>query len=227
LHWSAIDPDHDTLSYDLFYSSDGVNYKPLPSNQTTSGPATADQRSQLKAELDKHPEIPLAVRDQMLAQASGSAPAGAADNHVTTNSFDWNTKSVPDGQYQIKVIASDYQSNPSDPRTGEGYSQPFVIVNTPPVLTLTASATTINPDKTITLKGIVTSKLAFVKGVQYQIDKVKDVYSAAADQGMFDSTTAPFTIQSLPQTPGPHTINVTATDEAGNTSSVSTIVVVP
>jgi hypothetical protein len=228
LHWSAIDPDHDTLSYDLYYSADGVKYKPLPNNQTTSSPATADQRSQLKAELDKHPEIPQAVRDQMLAQANGPAPSGAsADTHVTTNSFNWNTKTVPDGQYQIKVVASDYQSNPADPRTGEGNSQPFIIVNTPPVLALTASATIINSDKTISLKGVVTSKLAFVKAVQYQIDKVKDLYSAVADQGMFDTTNAPFTIHTLPQTSGPHTITVTATDEAGNSTSISTIIVVP
>ncbi len=227
LHWSAVDPDHDTLSYDIYYSADGTNYKPLPSTLTTSGPATPDQRDHLKAELDKHPEIPQAVRDQMLAQASGTSATGGVDNHVTTNSFDWNTKTVPDGQYQIKVVASDFQSNPTDPRTGEGYSQPFLIVNTPPVLMLSPSTAIINPDKTITLKGIVTSKLAFVKAVQYQIDKVKDVYSAAADQGMFDSTSSPFTIRTLAQTSGPHTITVTATDEAGNSSTTSTTLTVP
>jgi sugar lactone lactonase YvrE len=227
LHWSAIDPDHDTLSYDLYYSADGKNYLPLPRNPTTIGPATPDQVSQLKQDLDKHPEIPLAVRTQMLQQATAGSAAGASANHVTSNSLDWNTRSVPDGQYKIKVIASDYQSNPVDSRTGEGYSQPFLIVNTPPTLTLTASATVINPDKTISLQGIASSKLAFVTAVQYQVDKSKDLYSAAPDQGIFDSTTAPFTIHTLPLSSGPHTLTVTALDEANNASSVSTLVVVP
>ena len=226
LHWTALDPDHDTLSYDLYYSADGTSYLPLPKSTTTSAPATAAQASQLKAELDRHPEIPAAVRAQMMQQATGGS-TNPADNHAETNSFIWDTRSVPDGQYQIKVVASDYQSSPADPRTGVGFSQSFTVDNTPPVILLSPSATTINPDRSVSLKGVAKSKLAFIKAVQYQIDKSKDAYSAAADEGMFDSTTAPFSITTLPLSSGPHTITVMTMDEAGNTSTASTLVVVP
>jgi len=49
----------------------------------------------------------------------------------------WDTTTVPNGTYFVKIVASDSPSNPGDTAlTGEMESSPFEIDNTPPVITV-------------------------------------------------------------------------------------------
>jgi sugar lactone lactonase YvrE len=53
----------------------------------------------------------------------------------------WDSTAFPDGEYRIRVIASDEPSNPPDQAlTGELTSDPFLIDNTPPVISGLAAA---------------------------------------------------------------------------------------
>ena len=48
----------------------------------------------------------------------------------------WDTTSVADGRYVVRVVASDAPSNAADRAlTGERDSEPIVVDNTPPVIT--------------------------------------------------------------------------------------------
>ena len=50
--------------------------------------------------------------------------------------FVWDTTTVPDGRYLVRVVASDAPSNTAERAlTGERDSDPFDIDNTPPVIT--------------------------------------------------------------------------------------------
>lgn len=52
---------------------------------------------------------------------------------LTEQELAWDTKDVPDGWYQIRVVASDARRNPDDPRSAEVVSKPFRLDNTAPV----------------------------------------------------------------------------------------------
>jgi sugar lactone lactonase YvrE len=248
LQWSGSDPDRDTLVYDAAYSSDsGKTWAPIkrraaPDAVKTKGKPSSAQLAEAKANLDKQTNVPPAVRAQILAQMQAAAKTAAPDSPAapdrsTTDSaktmgasglketsFSWDTTEVPDGIYQIRVTASDKPSNPNGSLTAKTVSMPFLITNTAP--TLTTETAVVNADKTVTLHGMATTHLAFVKAVQAKVDG-GDPVAAAADDGLFDSTTEPFTLALPALTSGSHKVEVQTVDMAGNTASQTTTVTVP
>jgi len=61
---------------------------------------------------------------------------------LTTTSFDLDTTKYSDGNYRLKVEASDVLSNPDDPQTDSQVSAPFTIDNTAPKLVANAPTST-------------------------------------------------------------------------------------
>jgi hypothetical protein len=268
IQWTAVDPDHDTLTYDIAISGDGgktwkplkKRWRPVPAApspagapaakptthtapaqaaapKTASAATSADVQHQvdaMRADLNQHPELPAAVRAQILAQAptvikkteapSGAASTDAGATNLKETSFSWDSTEVPDGTYQIQVTASDRPSEPENPLKGEAVSGVFSVDNTPPKIT--TAAPVVNSDKTVTVHGSATSGLVFVKAIQFQIDG-GDTMAAAADDGLFDSPSESFNLTTLPLTSGTHRIDITAYDWAGNTAQTSVSVTVP
>ena len=59
--------------------------------------------------------------------------------NVSENILVWDTNTVPNATYFVKVVASDGPSNPAGTAlTGELESSAFDIDNTPPVITITS-----------------------------------------------------------------------------------------
>lgn len=113
IQWAAVDPDRDSLSYDIAVSSDGgktwkplrTHYRPTPADTAAPKPATGTDKpgakpapamdsaarvAQLRKELESHPaQFPPAVREQIIAQMTGSpapattTPAPAATSATT------------------------------------------------------------------------------------------------------------------------------------------------
>jgi sugar lactone lactonase YvrE len=94
IRWEASDPDRDTLSFELFYSSDdGKTWRPLPASAHSAKPEThaatgaaAPEKtapasaptvvrprppsvSDVAAELDRHPDLPPPLREAILERA--------------------------------------------------------------------------------------------------------------------------------------------------------------
>jgi hypothetical protein len=266
IKWEASDPDKDTLSYQLYYSSDngatwqtlpGDSLKPVsPATPATSGatstpappkdiavaaPKGADRTPTLEevtAELDKQPNLPPAVRAAILEQAKEAfAPQGSAgqgglppvtaavvqplaspstSSRETSRTFD--TKMLPDGRYLLKVVASDKQSNPTDPLTDEAVSETFVVCNTPPTLSLLKSAMKTNTDRSVTLLGTASQSLIAVTAVQYRVDNGEWMAAVPSD-GIFDSANEGFSFTTAALTPGTHTLEVKAFNAANLTAT--------
>ncbi len=235
LQWSASDPDKDTLTYDVSYSSDGgktwtlIKKRATPTGSSKPAKSAAARTAESQANLDKQGDLPPAVRAHIMAQVADNSATSADDTSagkpaqgLKETSFSWDTTEVPDGTYQVQVIASDKPSNPDGALTAKATSAPFLIANAKPTLTL--GTPMVNADKTVTLHGTVQTGLAFVKAVQGKVDS-GDPIAAQADDGLFDSPRENFTLTLPALASGSHHVEVQALDQAGN--SVTQTVSVP
>ena len=236
IRWNGLDPDGDTLSYALFYSTDGVTWQPLPTTTPSSkmpsvvlpsvastsgaGMTPATSLTETQQRLDAQPNAPEPIRRMILDSAqrraaqSGMTPTGsvAAGGSLRETSKTWDTRALPDGTYWLKVTASDIASNPTDAQTASAISEPFVIVNAAPGLTLSGSPS-VGVDRRVTLAGRATQSLAAITAVQYRIDGGEWLAAAATD-GLFDSAQEGFGLVTAPLTPGKHVLEVAAFNAA-------------
>jgi hypothetical protein len=134
-------------------------------------------------------------------------------------SFSWDTSRFADGTYLIKVTASDIASNPQNALTDEAVSEPFLVVNRPPVILHARDMMQVLPDGRARLSGIVMQDTICVAAVQFRVDG-GDWWSASSGDGIFDSWIESFSINTEPLGRGRHTIEIKAFSESGVTSSL-------
>jgi hypothetical protein len=126
----------------------------------------------------------------------------------------WDTRTVADGRYVLRVVASDASSNPgATGRTSSRVSDPVVVDNTAPVFD-TVDAKLDGTTSTVTVKA--TDKSGTIASIEYAVDSSKTWQSVAVEDDIFDAPTESTSFQVPNHTPGPHQIAVRATDAAGN-----------
>jgi hypothetical protein len=123
--------------------------------------------------------------------------------------YSWDTESVADGWYRIKVVASDEESNGAgEALTDEKISEPVKVDNRQPdVLNLAFNNNT--------LTGIARDNLSVIRSLEYSVDG-GDWKFFSPKSGVFDDREEAFEVKLDPLKPGPHTIAVRATDDEGN-----------
>ncbi len=237
IRWSGSDPDNDTLTYELFVSDNsGATWKPLPAHGRAStsasvptpsaaiAPAAAPTTEELQKQMNDR-NLPEPVRQALLESFRRRISGGSAGAAIRDTSKSLDTTMLPDGVYMLKVAASDHISNPTDPQESTAISEPFVIVNSVPKIAL-SGVPAIGSDRTVTVRGIASQSLIAVTAVQVRIDG-GDWMAAAAQDGLFDSSSEAFTFQSSAQLPGKHTVDVEAFNAAGQRSTVKSEVLIP
>jgi hypothetical protein len=123
--------------------------------------------------------------------------------------YAWNTESVADGWYRVKVVASDEESNAAgEALTDEKISEPVKVDNRRPQVVELAFAND-------TLSGLARDNLSLIRYLEYSVDGGDWKFFGPKD-GVFDDREEPFAVKLGPLKPGPHTIAVRATDEEGN-----------
>ncbi len=130
---------------------------------------------------------------------------------VTKTDIDWDTSTLPEGKYRIRVSASDELANP--PETALEHtlvSQQVLIDNTPPVfhgLQITGRR----------LQGHVVDVLGPIARIEVSVDGRPDWHPLAPADGIFDSADEAIDadIHTLVP-PGSHIVAVRAYDSAGN-----------
>lgn len=143
-------------------------------------------------------------------------------DRLTQATFDWDTHTVTDGQYQVKIIASDALANPpGDGKTTSRVSDYYIVDNTPPTIG-DIESTIIGNDANISLR--VQDLTSTIASVEYAVDS-NDLWQAVLPvDGIFDSLNelVKFPVKGL--TPGEHQIAIRATDSRGNQSLQSIVV---
>ncbi len=201
-----------------------------------------DLERQMREELDRHPDLPESVKKQMwesraafIAKArerekasearrrDGSGSAGETDSVAKTgdSSRKWDTRKVSDGEYLLKVVASDELSNGSRALTAEAVSGPLRICNTRPEVIVFAASAEFVDGRLRRLEGRADGRSAPVAAVEYRLDGKGEWATAEPSDGVFDQEREYFVINIREAAPGKRSVEVRVKDAAGNTASVS------
>ena len=134
---------------------------------------------------------------------------------LTEGVLAWDTSTVPNGRYVMKVVASDTPGNPESlALSGDKESAPFDVDNTPPVVTVT-----LMPGSPARVRAVVKDDSSIVRKAEYSTDggRWQEVHPT---DGINDAPEETYEIPmaNLPGA-GPHVVVVRATDLLGNVAS--------
>lgn len=126
----------------------------------------------------------------------------------------WDGRTVEDGRYEVRVVASDHQSNTTaTQRSASRISDPVVIDNTGPVIR--GHFIEKRGQKTV-LGLLVRDMLSVISKLDYTIDSHDEWHAAVPDDLVYDTTDENFTIEMTDLKPGEHVIAVRIQDDLGN-----------
>jgi len=132
----------------------------------------------------------------------------------------WDTRTVPDGKYEVRVVARDNKTNPAglDLSTAR-ISDSMTIDNTAPQVTIGAVA--VEGKDRLTVNASITDAATPIEEASYTVDSSDEWIPLAALDDIFDSLTelVSFTIDDLE--PGEHLIALRVIDRQGNTRYVT------
>lgn len=136
----------------------------------------------------------------------------------------WDTRTVADGRYEVRLVASDVKSNPPGTElTDTRISDPVIVDNTPPEIVIER----MEPQgrSAVAVRAVLRDALSPIKDAAYSVNSSEDWIPLAADDDIFDTMTesVTFTIRDLD--PGEHWIALRARDRQGNVRYASRAVV--
>jgi hypothetical protein len=140
--------------------------------------------------------------------------------NLTDKYLSWDSTAFPDGDYRLRITASDAPGNPpADALASSIESDPFTIDNAPPKVTgLTATR---NGAK-LEVRWHAADALSNITKAEYSLDGGEWTIAAPASK-LSDSPALDYAL-TLDATPGEHTIAVRATDEYENVGVEKTVV---
>jgi len=139
---------------------------------------------------------------------------------LTEKHYSWDATAFPDGEYRIRVTASDEPSNPpADALTGQLVSEIFTIDNTPPRITGLIAAR--NGGK-LEVRWHAADALSTVAKAEYSLDG-GDWTLAAPVTKLSDSQELDYLL-SLDTAPGEHTVAIRVEDDCANQATDKVVV---
>ncbi len=138
---------------------------------------------------------------------------------ITQHYYSWDTSSMPDGAYYLKVVASDSLSNPADQALwGARESDRWVVANTPPrIENLRAGSGLLNTKASfdaVASSGAIARAEFSIDAGEWQLVFPSDGLSDAPRESYF------MQLPGLP--PGEHTLAVQVADDFNNTATAET-----
>jgi hypothetical protein len=132
---------------------------------------------------------------------------------LTKKEYDWDTDSVPDGLYRVRVEAADRVDNPADSvLSAVRDSAIFTVDHTPPAVDVKSADA---PPGQVAIEVRGTDALTRIVGASYSIDSSPWTKIFPIDQ-IFDSKSETFRFAPSDLKPGSHVITVRVVDGAGN-----------
>jgi hypothetical protein len=133
---------------------------------------------------------------------------------VEADNYEWDSKTVEDGRYEVRVTANDARSNSVATKlTGRRISEAIVVDNTGPAIRKYAIE---KNGKAATLKLQITDELSVISSLEYTVDSNAEWKGAVPDDFVCDTTDESFTIVTEDLQPGEHIIALKIRDDVGN-----------
>ncbi len=137
------------------------------------------------------------------------------EKDLTMNYYSWDSRSMPDGDYRIKVVARDERSNPpASALIGARIGDPFEVDNTPPEV---VSLTVKRRDGRLAVKGKARDETSPLLRAEYSLNADAWQPVACAD-GIYDSWEEEFDFAVDSSGGGEQVILLRVTDQAGNSA---------
>ena len=131
-------------------------------------------------------------------------------------SFEWDTRRVPDGYYQLRVRAQDDADNPGTMAlTAARKSDPVLVDNAAPRLSDVQIAV---DGRTAVVTGLATDAHSPIHSVAYRLDDAEDESPLLPGDLIYDSTREAWSITLSDLSRGPHLLSLRVTDLRGNRS---------
>jgi len=133
---------------------------------------------------------------------------------IKEEKYTWDSRTVADGRYEVKVTASDELDNPKGQAlTASRVSRPIVVDNTPPEITRMSH----NIDGwKLRFEATVKDALSVIGSVEYVIDSGEIWHIALPNDGIFDSREENIRFELKIDAPGEHLLAVRFADALGN-----------
>ncbi len=130
--------------------------------------------------------------------------------------YEWDSRTVEDGRYEFRVVASDERSNSADTvLTGSRVSDAVVIDNTGPVI----RGHFMESQHGLTTLGImVTDELTAIGRLDYTVDGNTEWRHTVPDDLVYDTTSENFTLEVQDLKAGEHILTVRVRDDLHNTT---------
>jgi len=127
----------------------------------------------------------------------------------------WDTRTVADGVYELRVTASDALANPPETAlTAARISEPVVVDNTAPTVRNLAVRAA---DGKVTVSGVASDAASRIAAIHYSVDSQSEWVTVLPSDGIADSPRERFSFQTGKLAPGPHRIAVRVQDLYRNT----------
>jgi hypothetical protein len=135
--------------------------------------------------------------------------------------YAWDTTTMPDGAYYLKIVASDSPSNPAgEGLTSERESDRFVVSNTPPSI---AQLTADSASAGVRVRFQANAPVSFISRAQYSLD-AGDWTLVFPAGGLSDAPRENYDFQLPKVATGEHTVTVRVYDQYENVSSAKATV---
>jgi outer membrane protein assembly factor BamB len=137
----------------------------------------------------------------------------------------WDSRTVPDGKYELRVVADDRLANALGSELKDArLSDPVVVDNTAPTVQINRVERLGKGGAR--LQVTATDELSAIAEAGYRVDSQEECRVLTADDEVFDSLEEPFTITLQDLEPGDHWVSIRVSDEHGNARYVTQMITV-
>jgi hypothetical protein len=152
----------------------------------------------------------------------GAATWSLIAEDIESPPYTWDTNPLEEGEYEVRLIASDRPREGEDALTDAALAGPVVVDHTPPTLSLLEARADAHD---VIVRGEARDGGLYVSKVEVLVGDSEDWEPATAVDGLWDSPVERFTARVRGVAPGSYAVQVRAADAIGNLS-VSTVHVV-